>query len=240
MSETTPLYPNAGGSSELSGLASWRQERIAAMGGRYVGFYWTLPVNWAGFRWLPNDADAAAAASRTIRYQRERVSRFVAGERGTLVDEIAFMDVQPDRATDVVREVLRGKAARYAGTATLVTVAFDEAHRWRYNPYLLDAAEAFGFQLLPLSPDPVIIDGVEFNPARHFAHWRKQDRSTKTRLEYEALHGLRAALVTMPPGDGRWQAIAARLNAGGVRTIRGGVWTAENVRKLAGRLERMS
>ena len=32
-----------------------------------VGFYWTLPVPWAGFVELPEDIDAAAKASRTIR-----------------------------------------------------------------------------------------------------------------------------------------------------------------------------
>ena len=26
-----------------------------------TGFYWTLPVNWTGFRRLPDDVDAAAA-----------------------------------------------------------------------------------------------------------------------------------------------------------------------------------
>lgn len=35
----------------------------------YIGFYWTLPVNWAGFTTLPSDADAAAKVSCTIRYQ---------------------------------------------------------------------------------------------------------------------------------------------------------------------------
>ena len=51
------------------------------MNERYVGVYWTLPVNWAGFRALPLDVDAAAAASRTIRYQRERVRGWVRGAR---------------------------------------------------------------------------------------------------------------------------------------------------------------
>lgn len=40
----------------------------------------------------------------------------------------------------------------------------------------------------------------------------------------------------VPEGRGRWIAIAAWLNAAEVRTIRGGRWTPENVRKLAGRI----
>jgi hypothetical protein len=35
----------------------------------FVGFYWTLPENWSGFRSLPTDVEAAAVKSRSIRYQ---------------------------------------------------------------------------------------------------------------------------------------------------------------------------
>jgi hypothetical protein len=34
---------------------------------RFVGFYWTLPMPKVGFTRLPEDAGAAAEASRTIR-----------------------------------------------------------------------------------------------------------------------------------------------------------------------------
>ncbi len=47
---------------------------------------------------------------------------------------------------------------------------------------------------------------------------------------------LSAALATTAPGEGRWQTIANSLNAHHVRTIRGGAWKPENVRKRAGRL----
>ena len=201
-----------------------------------VGFYWTLPVNWAGFRKLPSNVDDAAAVSRTIRYQRERVRRYVTEEHSALVEEIAFMDMQPDRATEIVQEELRPIATKYAGLATLVYVAFDEVHRWRHNPYLANLHQTFGLDVLPLSPEPVLIDGVEFDPIRHFAKWRETDRNTKTRMQYEGRLGMREALSAVPTGEGRWQAIADRLNADGIKTIRGGNWTAENVRKMANRL----
>ena len=71
----------------------------------YAGVYWTLPVNWADFRDLPvEDIDAAAAASKTIRYQRECVRRYVRDEGGELAAEIAFMETRTDRATDAVRD----------------------------------------------------------------------------------------------------------------------------------------
>jgi len=74
-----------------------------------------------------------------------------------------------------------------------------------------------------------------FDPARHFAGWRKQDGSAMARLRLAAEEGLCAALAEVPDGDGRWRVIAERLNSRNVRTIRGGMWTAENVRKLAAR-----
>lgn len=205
--------------------------------GSYVGVYWTLPVNWAGFRDLPPNVDAAAAASRTIRYQRERVRCWVHEDGGTLLGEVAFMDTRTDRATDAVREVLRRAPPAYAGmSATLLAVQFHESHHWRHNPFLYEAAQELGLEVIGLSPDPIAIDGQVFDPARHFAAWRKEDGSAMTQLRLDAHEGLQAALAEVPDGNGRWQAIAGLLNGRGVRTIRGGTWTATNVRKLVGRL----
>ena len=207
------------------------------MGRGYVGVYWTLPVNWAGFRDLPPDVDAAAAASRTIRYQRERVRGWVREQGGTLLGEVAFMDTRTDRATDAVRDVLRRTAPAYAGKdATLLAVHFHEVQYWRHNPFLHEAAEELGLEVVGLSPDPLTIGDEVFDPARHFAAWRTEDGSAMARLRLEAHVGLQGALTEVPDGNGRWQAVAGLLNGRGIRTIRGGNWTAENVRKLAGRL----
>ena len=207
------------------------------MSGGYVGVYWTLPVNWAGFRDLPPDVDAAAAASRTIRYQRERVRGWVREQGGTLLGEVAFMDTRTDRATDAVRDVLRRAAPAYAGTgATLLAVHFHEVHHWRHNPALRKAAGELGLEVVGLSPDPLTIGGQVFDPARHFTAWRAEDGSAMARLRLQAHVGLQAALAEVPDGNRRWQSVAGLLNGRGVRTIRGGIWTAENVRKLAGRL----
>lgn len=203
----------------------------------FIGFYWTLPVNWAGFRRLPAHVDDAAAVSRTIRYQRERIRRYVAEEHSTLVEEVVFLDLQPDRATEFVLEQLRPITTKYARSATLIHVAFDEIHRWRYNPYLAGLKQTFGMDVLSLSPEPLLIDGIEFDPIRHFAIWREIDRSTKARMQCEARLGMREALEAVPPGKGRWQAIADRLNTAGVPTVRGGIWTTENARKMASTLD---
>lgn len=143
------------------------------MGEGFIGIYWTLPVNWAGFRSLPSDVDAAAAASRTIHYQRERVRGYVRQQSGTLLGELAFMDTRTDRATDAVRDVLRRAMPAYAGhSATMLAVRFEDHHFWRNNPFLHEAAQELGLPLLGLSPDPLTIGGKKFNPTRHFAAWR--------------------------------------------------------------------
>ena len=208
------------------------------MSGGYVGIYWTLPVNWAGFRDLPPDVDAAAAASRTIRYQRERVRGWVREQGGSLLGEVAFMDTRTDRATEAVRDVLHRAAPSYAGKGvTLLAVHFHEVQYWRHNPFLHAAAEELGLSVIGLSPDPLTIGGQVFDPAQHFAAWRTEDGSAMARLRLHAHEGLQAALAEVPDGTGRWQSITGLLNGRGVRTIRGGTWTAENVRKLAGRLK---
>ena len=43
------------------------------MGRNAVGFYWTLPVPWAGFTALPEKIEDAAKVSRTIRYQMQLI-----------------------------------------------------------------------------------------------------------------------------------------------------------------------
>ena len=203
----------------------------------YLGIYWTLPVNWAGFRDLPPSVEAAAAASKTIRYQRERVRRHVQDDGGDLIAEIAFMDTRTDRATDAVRDVLHRHAPTFPiASPTVLTVRFEDNSHWRPNPFIHHAASELGLDLIGLSPDPLLIDGHIFDPARHFATWRRRDATAMARLRLNADEALSAALATTPPGEGRWQTIANSLNAQHVRSIRGGAWTPENVRERAGRL----
>ena len=120
--------------------------------------------------------------------------------------------------------------------ATLVAVHFHEVHHWRRYPFLHEAAEELGLEVVGLSPNPLTIGGEVFDPARHFAAWRTEDGSAMARLRLAAHESLQVALAEVQDGNGRWQAVAGLLNGRGVRTIRGGAWTAENVRKLAGRL----
>ena len=106
---------------------------------KFIGFYWTLPVPWAGFRELPKDPDAAAAGSKTIRYQRDRVRSLVKSEKGTLVHEEVFVDMQPDRGTEFILPVIDQLLQECdAEVAALVLVDFSEAFGWRRHGPLWD------------------------------------------------------------------------------------------------------
>ncbi|WP_132249211.1 hypothetical protein [Methylobacterium segetis] len=211
------------------------------MAGLYIGFYWTLPVPRIGFRHLPKDAAEAAQVSTTIRYRRALTHRYVRDVEGRLegrlLGEIAFMDVRPDRAPEAVREALDRVGAIASGRrAALIHLAFEE-HAWRDNLHLIAHLRRLDIERVPLSPDPITLDGVPLDPAAHFGGWRERETAAMAELRLSAYAGLRGALAAVPEGAGRWQAIADRLNADRVGTVRGGRWTAENVRKLAGRLE---
>jgi hypothetical protein len=199
----------------------------------FVGFYWTLPVNWSGFRSLPSDVEAAAAKSRTIRYQRAMVQNWVRNNPpAELVDEIAFMDTRPDRATEAVREAL-SKAQKAFGNrrkAKLLYVKF-ELMQWRRNIHLLNYIEEQGIYAVPLSPDPLTIDGQYFDPREHFRTWREAEEAAMAGFKEGATAGLRHALSEIPEGPARHKNIADFLNERGIKAYRGGGWTAENVRK---------
>lgn len=201
-----------------------------------VGFYWTLPVNWADFRRLPSDVEGAANASQTIRYQRERVRQWVREEAVSLVGEVAFMDVRTDRATEEVRDALiKARHLCAKRKAVLTYVRFEERNMWRSNPHLRQHAGELGLELVELSPDPLTIDGRRFDPVAHFKRWRIADKERMGDLRREAYQGLEQALTAVPEGTGRWQTIAERLNSNGIKSLKGSAWTSENVRKVVGR-----
>lgn len=198
---------------------------------KFIGFYWTLPVPWAGFRTLPKDAGEAAAKSRTIRYQRTRVRNWVRGEKGTLVAEEVFLELQPDRGTEQIVPVIDRLLLRCrAEEATLVLVDFSEAFGWRRHGPLWDRL-ADAKLCMALDPAPVVMDGAEFDPVEHFKAWRevesahassKPDRKTAISRAIDDL-GTEHATIT---------ALAQALNFDGVRTPTGKHWTEDNLRKF--------
>lgn len=197
----------------------------------YLGFYWTLPVNWAGFTSLPKDADEAAKASRTIRYQVERVRRWVAAENGTILSETIFMDTRPDRGTDAIGGALeKVLAVARAKRAELVLVDFSQAYGWRpHGPLFEVLGHAQDCMCLP--PEPLLLDGQWWDPIAHFRTWREFDQAhqfAKIALKQKALTAAENLKAEGVSNAG----IAAELNASGIKTANGRKWTPDNVRKF--------
>ncbi len=198
----------------------------------FVGFYWTFPVKWAGFTDLSPDAGEAARQSRTIRYQRELVQRYVRERRGDLVDELVFLEVSPDRGTPHVRDGL-ARARRHCveGRATLLWVDFAQSNGWRPHQHLHHCLYDMGMRNEALDPIEWPIDGEPFNPTAHFRDWRRLGASSQAQRQEEIRAMLAAALDRVPAGYGRNGKIAEYLNRSGVRTKTGVLWTADTVGK---------
>ena len=200
----------------------------------YIGLYWTLPVMWKCFYDLPSDLDAAAARSKTIRYQRERVRRWVEtlGAPGEIVRHIHYIDVRPDRATEVgigelapVVELLKRKER------TLVFIDFAIGARWRPVKPLKKYLDAQGFDYEAIPPDPVPLDGhPAYDIIKHFENWKLRHGEHQARHQH-ALTELIAAAASVPEGPGRYATVAEMLNARDEGTTTGRKWTASNVKQ---------
>lgn len=166
-----------------------------------------------------------------MRYQRELVRRYVHEEGGKLIDEVAFMDLQPDRGTGAVVHALEAVRQRCtSGGATLLSVDFAEELGWRPHQPLKQFIRDNSFDFLPLRPDPIMLDGQCFDPVEHFQSWRLLEGQHQERRR-SALSALIAMSSTCAEGRGRAEKIAHELNAAGHSTTTGRPWTAENVRK---------
>lgn len=199
----------------------------------YIAFYWTLPVPWAGFTTLPDDPDAAARVSRTIRYQVERVRRWVTEQKGRLVHEEVFLELAPDRGSaEIVPIIDRVIDRARARGARVVLVDFSVAMEWRRHGPLWDRLDASGL-VEALDPEPLPLDSGLLDPIAHFRMWRQlqaafsADKDARRDAVAGVIHELRSEGMT-------FAAIARELNGAGVQTPTGKAWTADNVRKLLG------
>lgn len=202
------------------------------MGRNAVGFYWTLPVPWVGFKDLPKDIEGAAKASKTIRYQVQRIRANAQEEGYTLIREEVFLEVQPDRGTDTVISALN-KIEEYcrAHSAALFFVDFSLAQGWRSHPPMEAWSRGKKIDIVPVWPDSVLMDGKTFDPRKHFEVWRaQQDAWSKSKSERIEIAITRAQKLRADKLS--YEMIAASLNAEGLRSATGKPWTGEMVRKL--------
>jgi hypothetical protein len=200
---------------------------------RFVGFYWTLPVRWAGFTQLASDAKTAAAESTTIRYQRTLIQQYVAENGDELVGEIAALETSPDRATEFMKpEIAKAKSLCQRKSAKLLWVDFGSCG-WRPHHYIQDAIGEYGLPNLALEAVPVLMQGKWFDPRDHFRTWRDSEEEERAHRKDFVLQEFEKALAAEPDTRGRYGRIAERLNAAGVPTLGGGKeWKVDNVKKV--------
>lgn len=198
----------------------------------YIGFYWTLPVPWAGHQDLPQDVEAAAAKSQTIRYQRACVRQWVKHNKGHLIDERAFMELAPDRGTEhivpAVEEAL--KRCRETG-AQLLVVDMAASYGWRGHPFLNRVLHDNAAVCQRIYPDAILMDGKSFDPVAHFRTWRAAQKEFIGSKD-ERIARARAAAEALSPGCPTYSDLAEALNQEGHVTATGKPWTAENLGKF--------
>ncbi|SDL72795.1 hypothetical protein [Aliiruegeria lutimaris] len=197
-----------------------------------VGFYWTLPVPWLGFTDISQDIDEAAAHSRTIRYQRDRIRRYAKDHGFDLVHESVFMEIAPDRGSQYVHSPL-GRVERIctAQEATLLLVDFSEVQGMRSHDIMRHWAEQTRIDVVQLSPDPVSTAEWSFDPAAHFKEWKNRQAdwsASKPERDKQTLARIRELQET----GAKLPGIARTLAAEGVLTSSGKPWTADNLRKF--------
>ncbi len=216
----------------------WDEDEVWPEYRNFVGFYWTLPLPSCGFNKLPDNPDEAAKISRTIRYQREVVRNHVAKHNGDLKSEIVFLEVRPDRGTDFVQPYIE-KALRACikYDAQLLYVEFAHRHGWRDHPVLRELMQLSRVSCLPLYPDPIHIDGVEFDPIEHFRTVRAAQNDLMANKEQR-----RAAIATIiddvyaelttQTSKPTFGDVSDRLNNRHIVTITGRSWTAANLKQF--------
>lgn len=204
---------------------------------RYVGFYWTLPVRWAGFTNIAPDADGAARESTTIRYQRALARAYASEFNAELVDEVVFMELRPDRGTEYVRDALiAAKKSCDKHSAVLLWINFRDSTRWRAHNSMGAMMRELQIPNRDLPAEGILLDGRRFEPAEHFSEWRKRDReSSRDRTEMIAL--VMPIMLQQYEGDRRYRLIAEALKIRGIPTKTGKEWNEESVRKEAKKFE---
>jgi hypothetical protein len=197
-----------------------------------VGFYWTLPVPWVGFERLSDQVDEAAEASRTIRYQRDLIRRYAAEHRYNLMHEQVFMEIGPDRGSDYIIEPLK-KAQNVClqSDAVLLYVEFSEKQRWRAHRPMADWLSNAKIRSEKVAPDPIKIDGSDFDPHAHFRAWRERQKDWMNNKP-ERIAKAKARSGELLEQGAKYSEIADILNDEQLRSATGCPWTAENIRKL--------
>jgi hypothetical protein len=195
-----------------------------------IGFYWTLPVIWAGFtRLSERDVEKAAEESQSIRLQREIIQRWTKEHQGELVHEQVYLEIAPDRGTDqVVHDALQ-PLVRLAVelNATVLYVDFGREIGWRSHHFLRNFVNEHIDRFMPVALDHN--DAEKFE--RHFETWREshnewmQGKELRGHAAVKRAKQLQAQKLSLPK-------IAEQLNQEGLKSLSGKNWTGDNLRKF--------
>lgn len=187
---------------------------------------------WAGFARLPSDVNEAAAISRTIRFQRDLIRSYAKRNGLELVHEATFLEIDPDRGSDLVRAALDQAAAECRQHAALLLfVDFSTVQGWRSHEPMTEWLREAEVDALPIEAAAIKIDGAIFDPHEHFSDWRTRQREWSDGKPERAARA-RAAIAELVGQKMKNPQIAQHLNDTGVRSLSGKPWTADGVRKF--------
>lgn len=197
-----------------------------------VAFFWTLPVPWAGFTHLPAEIEEAAKVSRTIRFQRALIHDYARKHGVELVHEEAFLEINPDRGSETIRDALN-KAAAICRTrgALLLFVDFAAVQGWRSHQPMREWLEEAEIDSLPIEAAPIMLDGAIFDPHAHFSAWREAQWDWSSSKHERAEKALARARELQGAGA-KYPAMARTLNDEGLRSLSGKPWTSDSLRKF--------
>lgn len=199
-----------------------------------VGFYWTRPVPWAGFTQLPSDINEAATISRTIAYQRSLTRRYAQKRGYRLVGERTFIEIEPDRGSDLILGALDDTATSF-GTqqCTVLLTDFAVVEGMRAHWAITDWAERHQDQVERIYPEPMAVGGEWFDPFEHFRNWRELQQSWKMGKSHRTAQALtRIADRLQADPKVTFPTLATLLNEEGLRSVTGMPWTGDSVRKF--------
>ncbi len=197
-----------------------------------VGFYWTLPVPWAGFTSLPEDVDEAARTSRTIRYQAALIRDFARAQGYRLIEERIFLELEPDRSSPWVKEPLQGLVTLCRRErATILYVDFSHEQGWRSHPVMEKLLADSALDIVPVSASPVTIEGKTFDPFEHFSDWRERQQRWTADKEVRARTAATRAIALYEQGR-TFDEVADILNGEELPTPTGKAWSGDNLRKF--------
>ena len=196
----------------------------------YFVFSWTFPVPWAGFTSLLDNVDEAAAISRTIRYSRAQVRAHVAQIGGEMLPggEMARIELAPDRGSPEIGAELERLLIRAEAAGAMVAIVDFSGHDgWRGHQYLSRHYDHPCCDVICAGYEDLHLAG--FNAYDHFEDWRTR---TKAKIAAKPDHRARI-LAALEEIDGDSLPFRAEaLNALGLKTHSGKVWTGDNLRKF--------